>query len=349
MCLYPRLIRNKKYTANKKNGGVIPAVSDKRVLWVPVGCGKCMECVKQKGREWQVRLLEEVRHNKTGKFVTMTFSDESILELTKELDGLSGYNLDNAIATLATRRFLERCRKKYKKSIRHFLITELGHQGTENIHMHGILFTDKPMEEIRDLWGYGYMWIGTEEKGKPIQNYVTERTVNYITKYITKIDNDHKEYKPKVLTSAGIGKGYTERYDSETNKFKDVDTNEAYRTRTGHKMSLPIYYRNKIYTDDEREKLWLNRLDEQVRWVGGEKIDVSENDIAYWNAVEHYRQKNKRLGYGDDSKNWEQKRYENEQRRMKQKERIDRAEKRKEEKPSFGWGGLGEDKGETWG
>ena len=43
MCLYPKLIKNKKYIANKKNGGVIPAVFDNRVLLVPVKCNKCME------------------------------------------------------------------------------------------------------------------------------------------------------------------------------------------------------------------------------------------------------------------------------------------------------------------
>ena len=48
MCLYPKLIKNKKYMSNKKNGGVIPAVSDERTLFVPVGCGKCIECLKQK-------------------------------------------------------------------------------------------------------------------------------------------------------------------------------------------------------------------------------------------------------------------------------------------------------------
>ena len=35
MCLYPRLIKNRKYIANKKNGGNIPPVSDLRVLMVP--------------------------------------------------------------------------------------------------------------------------------------------------------------------------------------------------------------------------------------------------------------------------------------------------------------------------
>ena len=59
MCLYPRLIQNKKYIANK-NGGVIPPVSDNRVRFVPIGCGKCIECRKQKKREWQVRMLEDI-------------------------------------------------------------------------------------------------------------------------------------------------------------------------------------------------------------------------------------------------------------------------------------------------
>ena len=89
MCLYPKLIKNRKYIANKKNGGIIPAISDNRVLMVPVGCGKCMECKKQKTREWTVRLNEEIRNNKNGKFVTLTFSDESI----KELDACIGNNI----------------------------------------------------------------------------------------------------------------------------------------------------------------------------------------------------------------------------------------------------------------
>jgi hypothetical protein len=50
MCLYPKFIRNRKYTVTKKNGGNVPEVKDKRALMVPVGCGKCIECKKQKAR-----------------------------------------------------------------------------------------------------------------------------------------------------------------------------------------------------------------------------------------------------------------------------------------------------------
>ena len=60
MCLYPKLIANPKYKANKKNGGNVPPIFDKRVLTIPIGCGKCIECKKKKAREWQVRLSEEI-------------------------------------------------------------------------------------------------------------------------------------------------------------------------------------------------------------------------------------------------------------------------------------------------
>ena len=51
MCLYPKLIKNRKYMPNKKNGGNVPEVQDDRVLYVPVGCGNCIECKRQKKRE----------------------------------------------------------------------------------------------------------------------------------------------------------------------------------------------------------------------------------------------------------------------------------------------------------
>jgi len=207
MCLYPKLIKNRKYTKNDKNGGVIPPILDKRVLAVPIGCGRCMECRKQKAREWQVRLLEDVRTNKNGKFITLTFSNESIAEINgiiEDRGGKEGYERDNEIATIAVRRWLERWRKEHKKSLRHWLVTELGHNGTENIHMHGIVWTDKEIKEVTKHWKYGYVWEG---KGKEKENYVNERTVNYLIKYVTKMDKNHTEYKPKILTSAGLNPG----------------------------------------------------------------------------------------------------------------------------------------------
>ena len=248
MCLYPKIIQNRKYTKTKKNGGVIPAVYDKRVLYVPAGCGKCMECRKQKARQWQVRLQEDIKKNKNGKFVTLTLSEESITNLQNEIKGITGYNLDNEIATKATRRFLERWRKKYKKSLRHWLVTELGQTSTERVHLHGIVWTDE-IEDISKIWQYGFITIGQQRWNKGIQltngeSYVNEKTINYITKYVTKRDEKHKEYESKILTSPGIGKDYIDSGRAKRNKYNHENTKEEYRTRQGIKLNLPIYYRN---------------------------------------------------------------------------------------------------------
>ena len=201
--------------ANKKNGGNVPIPNDDRVLYVPVGCGNCIECKRQKKREWQVRLQEELKVNK-GVFITLTFSDEQLDKLCAEIK----VHESNAVATLAVRRFLERCRKETGKSVKHWLITELGHTNSERIHLHGILFTEKSKEWIEKKWMYGNIWVG---------EYCNEKTINYIIKYVTKVDEDHKNYKSIILTSKGIGSNYVHTHAATKNIYNNEKTNENYR------------------------------------------------------------------------------------------------------------------------
>ena len=58
-----------------------------------------------------------------------------------------------------------------------------------------------------------------------------EKTINYITKYMTKIDEDHPKFIGKVLCSKGIGAGYTKRPDAAKHKYKKGETIETYRTK----------------------------------------------------------------------------------------------------------------------
>lgn len=318
MCLYPQLIKNRKYIANKKNGGIIPPVSDLRLLYVPKECGKCMECRKKKSRSWQIRMKEELKVRK-GIMVNLTFSNESIAELSAGIHRLTGYERDNEIASIGIRRFTERWRKKFKKAPRHWFVTELGHQGTENIHIHGILFENTNEIELREIWKYGHIVIG---------NYCTSRTINYIVKYITKIDEEHKYYNPRIFNSKGLGKEYVKREGIHKNKYKK-ETDESYINEKGFKQNLPMYYRNKIYTEEEREKLWLEKLDKKIRYVDGVKIDISKSDEEYFKALKIARAKNERLGYGNDEINWERKKYEQQLRNINYEKRVENLEKPK--------------------
>lgn len=325
MCLYPKLIDNPKYRANKKNGGNIPPIRDSRVKKVPIGCGDCMECRKQKARGWQVRLLEDLKEHKNGKFITLTFSGEALLKLRDYVNRdkekpYEGYELDNMTCIAAVRLFLERWRKEYKKSLRHWFVTELGHSGTEHVHIHGIVWTDQDIKNVVRHWQYGHVWIGEQKNGKVI-NYVNERTVNYIVKYVHKVDEKHRYYKSMILTSAGIGRCYTKGHDWKKNKYKGKATDTTYRSRQGFKIAMPNYWRNKIYTEHERELLWLHMLDKMERWVCGERVSIKDDDKEYYRLVEYYRVKNVKLGYGG-LKTWEQEQYERERRIIKQRERY---------------------------
>jgi len=318
VCLYPNIIKNRKYVINEKNGGIIPPCNNERVKWVSVGCQKCIECRKQKAQGWQVRLHEDLKHNKNGKFVTLTFSDEELNKIEKTIgEEVDGYSRDNEVCRYAIRHFTENWRKKFGKTLRHWLVTELGQTKTERVHIHGIVWTDE-VEEIKKKWKYGHVWIG---------EYVNSKTVNYIVKYVNKVDKIHKEYQSKIYASKGIGKEYIERKDAKRHKYKEGKTIETYKTKEGVILGLPVYYRNKLYTEEEREKLWIEKLDKGERWVCGVKIDVNASDEEYYEVLKEKRMYNKRMGYGDDASNWEQKRYERQRRNLIKQERIKKAQR----------------------
>ena len=74
--------------------------------------------------------------------------------------------------------------------------------------------------------------------------------------------------------------------------------------------SVAVIERDRIRHEMQRERD-VEGYDE--RWVCGERVN-SLNEKEYQELLKYYRAKNKRLGYGDDEKNWEQEQYERERR-----------------------------------
>lgn len=301
MCLYPRLILNKKYLPTRKNNFQPPVLKDGRLKYVSVGCGKCIECLKQKAREWKIRLNEELKEQTHAYFVTLTFDCDKLESLMKE----TKQGETNALATIATRRFLERYRKKNKVSLKHWLITELGHTGTERIHLHGLLFPKEEMtkEEIEKIWNYGWVFVG---------EYVNGKTINYITKYVTKLDTDHKHYVPIILCSSGIGSSYFKSArNTHAHAFNNTRTRGFYKLPDGTILNLPIYYRNHFYTEEQREELWKQKIDKHTIYVLGTPYDIStdEGRHIYEEVLKSAQEYNRLCGYGDDSKEWKKHNY----------------------------------------
>lgn len=306
--------------------GWAPVCPDDRLRTIMIGCGNCIECRKKEQLKWMTRLYEDIKHHKNGKFVVFTFSNDSIAKLCEEhiqrldketgelvtlkIGDLTGYDRDNQIATRALHNFRNRWRKHYKKSPRHWMITELGHQGTENIHLHGILWVEQHFDEILARWQYGYIYPRPEDYHKP--NYVTDRSITYVTKYITKRDPKHKEYKGVILCSPGIGRDYINKHTETRHAFKHTQTIEAYKTSTGHEINMNSYWRNKLWDEEQREALWIQKLNKGKKYICGEELDSSDTD-GIRETVQWYRRKNAELGYGQRPN--DNRRYEEEQRR----------------------------------
>lgn len=315
MCLYPKLLRNPHFKdrwfwdkLNSDNEMFINRIADELIhngeiknvsqLYVPIGCGRCVECLKKKANEWRTRLLFEMSMNKLLErplFVTLTFRNEALDKLENELE----VSESNAVATVAVRRFLERVRKKKKKSYRHFLVTELGGSDghSERIHLHGVIWTNDKIDDLKKFWSYGNIYVG---------EYCNERSINYIVKYIFKLDPKHKGYIPKILCSPGIGAAYCQTKDFELRKYNGDQTNDTLRLPSGQTVNMPIYYRNKLYNEWEKMDLWWQKIQKKTRYVNGIKIKIdTEEGIQYYKSVlTKAQEENKLLGYGDSSEEW---------------------------------------------
>lgn len=343
-CLYQSKMPNKKYTETKKNKGIIPKVRDKRTLGIEIPCGRCWQCKKSEAIRYRIRLSEELRHNEKnnikGHFVTLTFTDERLNELNNkvkdkvneliikqndikyntenQLKKLKGYEADNEAVTIAVKEWREKIRLKYRwrklgEKLRYWTITELGGNNTERIHMHGMIWTNN-INEIKEIWEKqnGKMTIGDGYN----TNYVNEKTISYITKYVTKTDKKHPNYKARVYSSIGLGLQYINRADAKNNKYKGKDTNIQYTQRDGTKLALPKYYKEKILTEEERENLWIWAMDEEKKYVAGIEVDVSteKGKENYKEILKEARKKGKRLGHQDNKKDKNLQQYESKKR-----------------------------------
>lgn len=326
MCLYPKLIPNPKYKANQKNNGIVPECKDLRLKVVAIGCSNCMECTKQKASSWKSRLSYELTKG-IPKWVCLTFSNESIRVITakgkakirenkisvvKPISELQGYERDNAIAKQGVRWFLERWRKKFGVSLKHWFVTELGHNGTENIHLHGFVWTNEEYKMVEEIWKWGYIYPYRKDQ----KVWVNNKTINYMVKYMSKKDLKHKYYKPMILTSPGIGSGWEKTSRATLSKYKGKDTTEYTRANDGKILSLPIYWRNKLYTEEEREQLWLMRMDKDIRYIDGVEIENASKNVAYLLEVLKQKQMvNREYGYRNIT-DWRERKYEEDVRNL---------------------------------
>ena len=234
--------------------------------YIDVPCGYCHSCKKREMNDYKVRLLYECRKpldsGRVNLFVTLTFDDENLEKFAGDTNR-------------AVRLFLDRMRKRYGRQVRHWFIGEYGSLKGRP-HYHGIIF-GAPLEisrspygshpgqnlELENVWSYGFVFVG----------YVTDSTVGYITKYLTKDLNGDK-VRPRVISSKGIGDNYL---DSDDAKLHHLNGYQPYLSLGSFTYALPRYYSNKLFSDVDRQNMALDRYlnpSDTWRWQGRKYLSV---------------------------------------------------------------------------
>ncbi len=164
-------------------------------------------------------------------------------------------------------------------------------------------------DDFRESWEEinGYCGIG---------QWMGDRTIKYAVKYFNKVDEKNIDFKGRMWVSPGIGKGYMDRTMGK-HKFDDENTRIKYRHKDGSETVLPRYYRDKIWSEEERIRLWGISLEENGDyevWIKGVKYDTRVDNIG--KVYEREREKDNRLGF-IAKRSREEQRYRNERKKTR--------------------------------
>lgn len=204
-----------------------------------VPCGHCEACLERNRNQWSFRLYNEWKSSDNAYFVTLTYSTE---------------NTNGNVSKRDIQLFLKRLRKVSK--FRYYFVSEYGPK-TFRPHYHGIIFNFKASFKAIESLIYE-SW----EKGFTLISQLNEARINYTTGYILGKRENPIGLAPNFCLMSrkpGIGACYIDKYEnyhlSGNPKFYSV-------LPGGAKVSLPRYYQNKFYNNEERQQ---NAIDQQRR------------------------------------------------------------------------------------
>ena len=139
---------------------------------------------------------------------------------------------------------------------------------------------------------------------------------------ITKKDEDNPDYISIVLCSKGLGANYAKenQLKHRWNKEKTIIT---YKTHNGQDLPLPRYYKTTIYTDDQRQLLWLYAENKGVKWVKGfEVIGANTVNKDYYERLLKEKNENGIGLHGDNIEEIERKKAINRMEKLQKKMRT---------------------------
>lgn len=239
-------------------------------------CGKCPACYIRRCQEWTVRLLEEDLVASSSYFVTFTYDNDHI-HLTKK--GFMDLYPDDL------KLYWKRLRKSHSGSqrskIKYYAVGEYGSRGSRP-HFHALIFNADP-ELIEKCWRTGGTPSMRYRDAKPIGQVhfgsVESGSVGYCLKYMCKVSQIGKYHWDDRLPefarmSKGLGASYVERMIFW---HRDDLFNRMYVPMGKHKLSMPRYYKERIYFNTEREDIGFHALKNSIEQLEREILKYGKH------------------------------------------------------------------------
>jgi hypothetical protein len=210
---------------------------------IPFPCGKCPPCKKRRTSGWSFRLVKEGERSNSALFVTLTY-DTQYVPITP-----NGYM---TLELTDLQKFFKRLRKLTNEKLKYYAVGEYG-STKKRPHYHIILFNANP-EHIKRAWALNNNTIGSYHIGN-----VSDASIGYTLKYMSKLSkipmhsNDDRKKEFSVM-SKGLGSNYITNAMIQWHKNL-LEQRMYVPIKDGKKIAMPRYYKDKIYNEQEKDKI----------------------------------------------------------------------------------------------
>lgn len=277
-----------------------------------VPCGRCYPCKMRRVSAWSFRMMKEAERSRSAFFITLTYDNDHVpispngfmtLDLPSKQDGR--YKCSHM------QLFIKRLRRgndaNSKWPLKYYYCGEYGSE-TLRPHYHMILFNatienllgikyasayeygtlnlDGKTEFKCDAWPCGHVTIGD----------LSMASVGYTLKYISK-DSQVGKYsrddrvKEFSMMSKCLGDNYLTP-EMKAYHLADVMERMYCTTVEGDKITMPRYYKLKIYTDWQRKSIAYRMEQEAIAEYNRLRPEQREiDDTIDENARKHYASK----------------------------------------------------------
>lgn len=236
---------------------------------IDVPCGRCYNCLSRRSSGWSFRLMQMEKVSTTAYFVTLTYSQTGVKFTPKKYMTLYKPDVQNFFKKLRFQQF-----GRTKSTIKYYVCGEYGGLSYRP-HYHIILFNadlkyligekdaghvsrgnialDGQVPYYCSSWPFGHITVGT----------VSGASIGYTLKYMHKPfripQHGNDDRLPEFsCMSKGLGLNYLTPAMISWHKASLLD--RMYLNVDDKKISMPRYYKDKMYTDEERQEILISYL-----------------------------------------------------------------------------------------